>query len=179
MRGPARGPAPANGWQAGSPPYWPPPTAPPAAYNHPVGGRRIGQLLIALLAVAVLALLGGCSSSGFTVGTQLPWVDIGGMYVSDQEVGALGYINLELERFEDTEYFSAVMAGSKLGDETGSTGAATLGDLHLIINFDIGFASDYYYEGMVELAGEQVVSIDGQFVFPDQQETLPAMFSPT
>lgn len=139
-----------------------------------MGGRRIGILIGALL-----ALVGGCSSSDFTVGTQLPWVDLTGMYVSDEAVGALGFINLSLERFEDTEYFTAIMTGSQLGDEQGSGGAGTLGDLHLIIDFDIGLATDYYFEGMVEMAGDQVVAIDGQFVFPDQQEMLPAVFSPT
>jgi hypothetical protein len=138
-----------------------------------VGGRRIGILIAVLLVLA-----GGCSTSGFTIGTQLPWVDISGMYVSDEEVGALGFLSLELERFEDTEYFTAIMTGSQLGDEDGSTGAATLGDLHLIIDFNIGLASDYYFEGLVEMSGEEVVAIDGQFVFPDQQEMLPVAFSP-
>lgn len=139
------------------------------------------RLLLGALTALLSGILltGGCSSSDFTVGTQLPWVDISGMYVSDEAVGALGYLNLELERFEDTEYFTAIMTGSKLGDETGSTGAGTLGDLHLIIDFDIGMATDYYFEGMVELSGDAAVSISGQFVFPDQQEMLPAVFSPT
>ena len=144
-----------------------------------MGGRRIGILIGALLAAAALALAGGCSSSDFTVGTQLPWVDLSGVYVSDEAVGALGFLSLSLERFEDTEYFTAIMTGSQLGDENGSGGAGTLGDLHLIIDFDIGFATDYYFEGMVEISGDRVVAIDGQFVFPDQQEMLPAVFSPT
>jgi len=70
-----------------------------------------------------------------------------------------------------------------VGEVEPAEGIGTLGDLHLILNFDRGESSDFYYEGMVvltpqEAKGLAIGDIDGQFVFPDQEETLPVVFRP-
>jgi len=125
---------------------------------------------------ATLIMLAGCSSSDFQITPTIAWFDMSGRYVSTEEIGPLGVIMLELERFEDTEIFTADLTSSASEDLEPVHGAGTLGDYHLILDFDIGIRSDYYFEGVVTLTGEQVESIDGQFVFPDQEETLPATF---
>lgn len=144
-------------------------------------GKRGGKARRAYWAAAIsaaLLLLAGCSSSDFQIGTTVPWFDLSGRYVSSTEIGPLGVITLELGRFEDTEIFTADLSSSASEDLKPVHGAGTLGDYHLILDFDIGVRSDYYFEGQVTMAGEQVESIDGQFVFPDQEETLPASFVP-
>lgn len=107
---------------------------------------------------------------------MVPWFDLSGRYVSTDEIGALGILMLELERFEDTEIFTAEITGSAAEELEPARGAGTLGDYHVIFDFDIGTKADYYFEGLVTLANDQVEKIEGQFVFPDQEEVLPATF---
>jgi len=106
----------------------------------------------------------------------VPWFDLTGRYASTTEIGALGILTLELERYEDTAYFSAALSGSAAAELEPVHGAGTLGDYHLILDFDIGVRSDYYFEGDVTVTEGRVESIDGQFVFPDQEEMLAATF---
>lgn len=106
----------------------------------------------------------------------MPWFDLTGRYASTTEIGALGILTLELERYEDTAYFSAALSGSAAAELEPVHGAGTLGDYHLILDFDIGVRSDYYFEGDVTVTEGRVESIDGQFVFPDQEEMLAATF---
>jgi len=142
-------------------------------------GNHGGKITIpgTVLALGLLlAALCGCSSSDFQITPAVPWFDLSGRYASTDEIGALGILTLELEQFEDTVYFSATLTGSAVTEMAEVHGAATLGDYHVIVDFDIGVRSDYYFEGDVTVTEGRVESIDGQFVFPDQEETLPTTF---
>lgn len=140
--------------------------------------RDIRRWLTALSIALVLAAGAGCSSSDFTVGTTLPLKDLTGHYVSTTGAGTLGTLELALALAEDTDYFKAWISSSVSEGLAPSEGIASLGDNHLVINFDRGLLSDYYFEGMLELDGEAVQSITGQFVFPDMTEKLPVVFVP-
>lgn len=139
------------------------------------GGTIANAALILVLGIAALGLT-SCASSTYRAGLTEPWLDMTGRYVSTAEIGELGIVMLELERFEDTEIFSASMTGSAVPDLEPGRGAGTIGDFHLILDFNIGFSSDYYFEGDVSLSSGSVESIAGQFIFPDSVETLPVTF---
>lgn len=128
--------------------------------------------------LAVVALASSCSSS-FTVGVTEPFIDLSGIYRTASAVGSMGELQLRLERIEDTTWFDALVE-SDLGSEINtSIGFLTLGDRHVVINFDRGLLSDYYFEGTVVMDGSEVDSLEGQFVFPDMEETLAVTFGRT
>lgn len=139
------------------------------------GGIRIKVVLFLALAQAACAIA-GCTSSTYQAGLTEPWLDMSGRYVSTAEIGNLGIVMLELERYEDTEVFSASMTGSAVPELEPGRGAGTIGDLHLILDFNIGFSSDYYFEGLVTQTNGVVESFSGQFLFPDEQDVLPVTF---
>jgi hypothetical protein len=139
------------------------------------GGKKLLPALICLLVLLALAAA-GCSSASSSAGLTEPWFDMTGRYVSTTELGDLGIVTLDLERYEDTEIFSAYLTGSAVPDLEPGRGAGTLGDSHLIIDFDIGIRSDYYFEGMVAHTDGVVESISGQFIFPDETGVMPVTF---
>lgn len=91
-------------------------------------------------------------------------------------MGSLGTLALELERVEDSRVFNATLSSRDDADAGESIGVGTLGNEHLILNFDRGLLSDYYFEGDVALEGTAVARLEGQFIFPDQPEPLPVVF---
>jgi hypothetical protein len=151
------------------------------AYNSSMG--QGGKVAAVLLSLALIALSAGCQGSEFVVGPVMDVIDLTGRYTSTEEIGALGLLILDIERVEETRVFRAQVSGALVGEVEPSNGIGTLGDLHLILNFDRGESSDFYYEGMVvltpqEAEGLAIGNIAGQFVFPGQAETLPVVFRP-
>lgn len=124
----------------------------------------------------VLVVLASCSSSDFVVGVSEPLIDVSGRYTSNAAVGYLGTLELDLSWIEGTGFFSAWVSSDLSTDLSPSGGIASPGDFHIVINFDRGLLSDYYFEGMIVMNGETVQFLDGQFVFPDQTETLQVVF---
>ena len=137
--------------------------------------NRLLRGLLAALAVALAAA--GCSSD-HTVGTDGLYYDLSGTYRSESEVPSLGNLELELALIEGTTWFDAVINTDLADSVEGSEGIATQGNLHLVINFDRGLLSDYYFEGVVTMTDDAIESLTGQFVFPDQAETMAVTFIP-
>jgi hypothetical protein len=101
-----------------------------------------------------------------------------GNYRSLDEVGPLGHLRLNLIRRAETEtVYDATLSGEASSDFGESEGVGTLGNEHLILNFDRGLESDFYFQGNIVLSGEAVNSINGTFVFPDQAEQLAVEFA--
>jgi len=132
-------------------------------------------MLPMLAAIIAACLAAGCSSD-WPMALSWPPHVIAGTYWSEQAVGALGTLALSLERVEHSRVFDAVMT-SRDDEELGeSEGIGTLGNEHLILNFDRGKLDDYYFEGSVVRDGEIVLRIEGQFIFPDRSQTVPVVF---
>jgi hypothetical protein len=126
----------------------------------------------------LLLLLAGCTSS--TDLTLTAPLDIDGVYASTAEVGALGEVELTLrKRVNSTRGFNATLHSANAAIED-SSGRGTLGNLHLILNFEIGQTDDYYFQGDIVLdGGGAVTGITGTFIFPGQPEQLPVEFTRT
>jgi len=151
------------------------------AYN--LGMEQGGKVAAVLLSLVLITMHAGCQGSSFVVGPTMEVIDLTGRYTSTEEIGVLGLLTMDIERMEETRVFRAQVSGALVGEVEPSNGIGTLGDLHLILNFDRGELSDFYYEGMVvltpqEAEGLAIGDINGQFVFPDQAETLPVVFRP-
>lgn len=128
-------------------------------------------------AACLLWLAAGCSSD-WEPAPVIPWYDLSGRYVSSAEVGGLGDLTIVIERLEDSQVFAIELTGTELTELEPVDGLGTLGDNHVIMDFDIGQDSDYYFEGTVTRVGEVIDSISGQFIWPDQAETLLVTFLP-
>ena len=128
-------------------------------------------------AVGMLWLVAGCSSD-WEPGPVIEWYDISGRYVSEAEVGGLGTLTIVVELVEDTHVFAIELTGTGLAELEPVEGVSTLGDNHVIMDFELGSDSDYYFEGTVTRVGEVIESISGQFIWPDQAETLLVTFLP-
>ena len=74
--------------------------------------------------------------------------------------------------------FAIELTGTGLAELEPVEGVSTLGDNHVIMDFELGSDSDYYFEGTVTRVGEVIESISGQFIWPDQAETLLVTFLP-
>jgi hypothetical protein len=133
---------------------------------------RIAPLLAL---AALLTSLAGCSSSADLALTDpLP---IDGVYRSNGNVGELGRLDLTVrKRVGGIRVFNAELTSDDLEIEA-STGRGTLGNLHLVLNFDIGAVDDFYFEGQVQQdSGGAVTGLVGNFIFPNQSEQLPVQF---
>jgi hypothetical protein len=85
---------------------------------------------------------------------------------------------MSLENVEDTRtVYTAEMTNIADGTETMLEGIGTVLDDHLILNFDRGKDSDFYFESRVLEDGDGFIELDGQFVFPDSAETVAAVFT--
>lgn len=126
-----------------------------------------------------LLLLSGCSSSGFNIGIDAPPLNAEGFYTSADTGGPLGRLRLELTLFENAaRTYDAVLTSLDDPQFGESVGVGTVGNQHIILNFDPGDAVDYYYEGSFVLDNAGLVSgIEGSFIWPDQDERLDANFS--
>jgi hypothetical protein len=122
-------------------------------------------------------LVASCSGSGVVDPRTLPTIPASGIWTSTAAVGELGNLRLELDQREDSRVFDAVLSfpdRATLGD---SNGFGTLADAHLILDFDAGDRSEFFFEGAVAGSGAAGSTITGQLVFPDQQATLAVTFS--
>ena len=93
-----------------------------------------------------------------------------------QELANLGIVTLEINIVEELGTFKAWVTATET--EGISEGIGTVGDNHLILNFDRGLNSDFYFEGTFETLalGNIVTRIDGRFIFPDRADPLPVVF---
>lgn len=133
-------------------------------------------LLLALLACAALS---ACSGQR-TPELQSPVLVVSGLFISQEEVGPLGRLTLNLLRREDTfTIYDATLSGEEGGELGEDDGVGTLGNSHLILNFDRGTTDDYYFQGQVSMDGELPDQLVGTFVFPDQTEQLSVTFDYT
>lgn len=133
-------------------------------------------MLRLLLIVALAVALASCTSSAdLTLTEPLP---IDGLYRSTSNVGDLGRLDLVIrKRLKAIRVFNALLTSDQLEVEQ-SEGRGTLGNEHLVLNFDIGAANDFYFQGDVQQdqAGT-VTGLIGTFIFPGQEEQLPVEFT--
>ena len=90
---------------------------------------------------------------------------------------AAGAGRLQLAQRPGTRIYDARLTSLNSNDLGRSDGIGTLGNLHLILDFDRGTTADFYFEGNVQASGDVITGIAGQFVFADQRETLPVSFT--
>ncbi len=138
--------------------------------------RSLGGLLV------TVALAGALSACSGTRPQELRGdiLVVSGLYRSQEEVGALGRLTLNLLRREDTfTIYDATLSGDAGGDLGEDDGVGTLGNSHLILNFDRGTTDDYYFQGTVTMDGDLPDQMVGTFVFPDQTEQLSVTFDYT
>ncbi len=130
--------------------------------------------------VAAVFLLGlaGCGGGTAWDTSVLPWIhDIQGTYQAETVVGDWGRVALQLERVGRSRVYDAALANPQFDFFRTREGQGTLANDHVILNFDQGLDTDFYFEGTVILDNDTVKGISGQFIFPDQsQPALPAMF---
>jgi len=115
-------------------------------------------------------------SSDFVVGVADPPLELSGFYAASEVIGELGLVVMELQRVEDTSIYRVGMIDCREEDPEVIGGAGTVGDKHLILNFNPGSDPDFYFEGAVILNAGLLAGLEGQFVFPDRAETLRASF---
>lgn len=139
----------------------------------------MGRRILAALLLAALGLAAGCTSgSDYRIGIDSPALYAGGEYVSGDTGGSLGHLTLTLVLREGAQRtYDANLTSQDKPDFGESVGVGTVGNEHIILNFDRGKDTDYYFEGQLVLTGVSVTGISGQFVFPDLEETLPAEFT--
>lgn len=138
---------------------------------------RSGWLVV--LAVALTLALAGCGGGNNWDSAVLPWIhDIEGTYQADDLVGDWGRVALQLERVGRSRVYDAVLANPQFDFFRDRVGQGTLANDHLIINFDQGLDTDFYFEGDVIVQNDVVLGFSGEFIFPDQaQPSQPATFS--
>jgi hypothetical protein len=128
-----------------------------------------------LLALFLVFALGGCSSDdGPGVDTSL---NPSGLYRSTAAVGGLGELELTLLKREGSaNVYDAQLESDSNVEIDASLGTGSLGEDHLIINFEIGEPDDYYFQGFVQQSGTAITGLTGTFIFPDQAEQLAVEF---
>ena len=135
------------------------------------------RVLLCAILLALVSVL-GCSDSGFDTTPRILYSDISGIYGADVNGRGLGRLAMTLERVEETRtVYSAEMINIINGEERMLEGIGTLTNDHLILNFDRGNNSDFYFESKVEEVSDGFLELDGQFIFPDSADSLPALFS--
>ena len=133
------------------------------------------QLVLSL----AIVLLGGCSASGVEPIASPP-INVEGVYQSTEAVGPLGRLTLALRlRGESVRVYRATLNSTDTPTLAESTGIGTLGNDHLILNFDVRTEGDYFFQGTVANSGSAIDSIAGTFLFPGQTEELPVTFEYT
>jgi hypothetical protein len=134
--------------------------------------------LTLLCAVLFTLPLSGCGGQDFRVDIDTPPHNAEGVYTSGDTGGPLGRLRLELTLRENAlRTYDATLSSlddPRFGE---STGVGTVGNEHIILNFDPGDPTDYYFEGALALTGGAVSGIEGRFVWPDQTENLSAVFA--
>jgi hypothetical protein len=128
---------------------------------------------------AALALLTatGCSSGQRAKGLGDVLYDVAGEYTSTETIGSLGHVHLHLEHVEDTQTVYRAELSSEDNPDLGvSKGVGTIGADHVILNFDRGQQTDYYFQGFVQLYNDNVVGIDGTFIEPDLNSPVAVLF---
>lgn len=128
--------------------------------------------------LAALAACLGCSDSGFDKTPRILFENLSGVYGADVQQQGLGRLVMTLENVEDTRtVYTAEMTNLVDGAETMLEGIGTVADDHLILNFDRGKDSDFYFESSVLEDGNGFIELDGQFVFPDSAQAVSAKFT--
>jgi hypothetical protein len=140
---------------------------------------RTAASFLALVAACLLAVLAGCGNSVAVDPRTLPAAEISGQWDSALNVGTLGKLHLELTRREQSRVYDAELTSQNLPGLGESLGVGTLADQHLILDFGPGETDEYYFEGNLVTSGTTITGLDGQLVFPDQQETLAVSFNYT
>ncbi len=85
---------------------------------------------------------------------------------------------MTIENVEDTRtVYTAEMVNLTGGAEVMLEGIGTLADDHLILNFDRGKESDFYFESTISEDSEGFIELDGMFVFPDSSVSAKALFT--
>jgi hypothetical protein len=137
--------------------------------------RRFAGAAAALCSVALSA----CTSGSAEI-IESPPISVEGMYESSEDVGPLGKLTMELRlRPNAARSYRAVLLSQSSAGFDESIGGGTLGNDHLILNFDIRAEGDFFFQGFVENEGEAIDSISGTFLFPGQVEELPVTFEYT
>jgi len=133
------------------------------------------MLRIALLLLIAATLASCTSSADLALSDPLP---IDGLYRSAGSVGDLGQLQLVVrKRTGSVRVFNAELTSDQL-TVAPSDGRGTLGNQHLVLNFDIGQTDDYYFQGNVEQdSAGTVTGLTGTFIFPGQPEQLPVEFT--
>jgi len=131
-----------------------------------------------LAALFVLLLCSACSSSTFDDPPHILFADISGVYGADVEQRGLGRLAMSLELVEDTRtVYKAELTNLVDGEQLKLEAIGTLADDHLILNFDRGKTTDFYFESKVSESSEGLYELNGQFIFPDAPPNVPVVFS--
>jgi hypothetical protein len=138
-----------------------------------VAGKRI---FVSLMLISALALSGCTSSTAWNPGPVLPLLDVSGRY-SSSNISGVGVVELILRYDEDGGFFRAEMSERINGGEGESVGVGTIGDSHLIINFDRRLPTDFYFAGNVTVDSDSVDTLDGNFILPSGNGSLPVVFT--
>ncbi len=95
-------------------------------------------------------------------------------------MGDLGNLELTIRKRENSlRTFEATLHSDNL-EVADSFARGTLGNLHLILNFEIGAVDDYYFQGFVQQdGGGAITGLSGSFIFPTQDEQLAVAFTRT
>jgi hypothetical protein len=93
-------------------------------------------------------------------------------------VGDLGQLQLVIrKRLKAVRVYNAELTSDQLEVEQ-SDGVGTLGNAHLVVNFDIGASDDFYFQGDIQQdESGAVTGLSGTFIFPGQEEQLPVVFN--
>lgn len=85
-------------------------------------------------------------------------------------------MQLRLVRLENTRVYRAVLSGANPQEFGTVEGIGTLADDHLVLNFDRGLKSEFYFEADVTPTAPGEATLTGDFIFPDQREQLQVEF---
>lgn len=134
-------------------------------------GRILSMII---LAACLLPLLTTCDGEENLPPTAA--FNLNGQYRSSTAVGDLGVLTLFVLERETAGIYDTVLRSNVSPAVEDIEGVATIGGTHLIINFERGSHNDFYFEGEVSAASGSAQSISGQFIFPDEEPRLAAVF---
>lgn len=132
--------------------------------------------LVVLLSAVVFCC--SCSNTPYDDPAHIIFSDISGVYGADVEQHGLGRLAMTIELLENARTVYKAEITNLVGDtQTKLEGIGTLADDHLILNFDRGKTTDFYYESKVTSVGEGSYELNGQFIYPDSKGGVAAVFT--